>query len=94
MEKCIAECLKKQTRKHDEELNVIKQSQMATHNLLTDHNPTRVLNYKSAEHYKAMTKASNIIFHGKPENWPAFEDHLVKEAENPTIVWSKDILSF
>jgi hypothetical protein len=41
-----------------------------------------------------MTKASDTFFDGKPENWPMFEDHLIKEAENPTIGWSKEIIGF
>jgi hypothetical protein len=41
-----------------------------------------------------MTKAIDIIFDGKPENWQAFEYHLVKESGNPTISWSNTILGF
>jgi hypothetical protein len=58
---------------------------MATKNLFTQKSPTMVHNYKVAEHYKSMTKACDILFDGKPENWSMFEDHLIKEAENPTI---------
>jgi hypothetical protein len=50
--------------------------------------------YKVAEHFKSTTKASETRFDGKPENWPTFENHLIREAENPTIGWSKDILGF
>jgi hypothetical protein len=39
-----------------------------------------------------MTKESDILFDGNAKNWKAFEDHLTKEAANPTIGWSKDIL--
>jgi hypothetical protein len=39
-----------------------------------------------------MTKASETLFDGKPEKWPTFENHFIREAENPTIGWSKDIL--
>jgi hypothetical protein len=78
MEKCITEGLAEQNRKHNEELNMLKQSQVATNNLSTSHNSTRFLSYNSAEQYKNMTKANNVIFDGKPKNWQRhsqFPDH-------------------
>jgi hypothetical protein len=85
-EKCIVEHLDEQTRKHNEELNAMKRSQMETNNLFTS--------YNMVEHCKSVTKASDILFDGQTKNWPVFEDHLVKEAENPTIGWNKDIIGF
>jgi hypothetical protein len=41
-----------------------------------------------------MMKPSETLFDGKPENWPTFEDHIMKEAENQTIGWSTYILIF
>jgi hypothetical protein len=41
-----------------------------------------------------MTKASEALFDGKPENGPTFENHLIRVPENLTIGWSKDILGF
>jgi hypothetical protein len=66
-EKDMEERLAKQTRKHEEELNVFKQTQMVTNNLFTHKNPV-VNNYKVAEYYKSMTKACDILFDRKPEN--------------------------
>jgi hypothetical protein len=34
------------------------------------------------------------LFNGTPENWPAFQHHLVTEAENPTISWNQDITNY
>jgi hypothetical protein len=42
----------------------------------------------------AMTKPSDTLFDGTPENWPAFEHHLLTEAKNPTISWNQDITDF
>jgi hypothetical protein len=64
VEKRITECLSEQTRKLDEDLKVLKQSQEATNNMFTTHNPSRVISYKAAEHYKNMTKASDTLFDG------------------------------
>jgi hypothetical protein len=41
-----------------------------------------------------MTKASDILFDGTPENYPIFEHHLLTEAENPTITRSHNITHF
>jgi hypothetical protein len=38
-----------------------------------------------------MTKPSEILFDGKPENWPKFEHHLLTETENPTISWNQEL---
>jgi hypothetical protein len=94
VKKHITEHLAEQTRKDDEYLKGLTQSQSATNNMFTNNNPTRVISYKAAEHYKHMTKASDVLFDGKLENWQTFEDHLTKEAANPTMSWSKYILGF
>jgi hypothetical protein len=41
-----------------------------------------------------MTKPSDTLFDGTPENWPAFEHHLLTEAKNPTISWNQDITNY
>jgi hypothetical protein len=41
-----------------------------------------------------MTKPSDTLFNGTPENWSAFEPHLLSEAENPTISWNQDITNY
>jgi hypothetical protein len=33
-------------------------------------------------------------YNGTPENWPAFEHHLLTEAENPTISWPHEITNY
>jgi hypothetical protein len=93
VEKRITECLAEQTRKHDEDLKALKQSQAAATTMFA--NPSRVISYKVAENYKNMTKASdNVLFDVNADNSQAFEDHLTKEAASPTIGWSKYILGF
>jgi hypothetical protein len=41
-----------------------------------------------------MTKPSETLFDRTPENWLAFEHHLLTEAENPTISWNQDISNY
>jgi hypothetical protein len=66
---------------------------MATDNLFINKSTPLVHAYKVAEHFKSTTKAIDTLFDGKPEKWPTFEDHLIREAQNPTIGWSKDTLT-
>jgi hypothetical protein len=49
---------------------------------------------RSTAHFSAMTKPSYTLFDGTPENWSAFEHHLLTEAENPTISWNQDITNY
>jgi chemotaxis protein histidine kinase CheA len=94
VEKRITEHLAEQTSKYDEDLEALKQSQAAMDNMFTNPTPTRIISYKAAYHYNNMTKASDVLFDGKPKKRQVFEDHLTKEASNPIIGWSKYILSF
>jgi hypothetical protein len=41
-----------------------------------------------------MTKSSKILYDRKPENWPELKNHLLNEAENPTIGWNQELLNF
>jgi hypothetical protein len=41
-----------------------------------------------------MTKTSEILFDGTPENWLEFEHHLLTEDENPTIRWNQELTNF
>jgi hypothetical protein len=41
-----------------------------------------------------MTKPSDTLFDGTPENLPAIEHHLLTEAENPTTSWNQDITNY
>jgi hypothetical protein len=53
------------------------------------------MNYhRMAAHFTAMTKPSETLFDGTPENWPESEHHLLPEAENPTIRWNQEITNF
>jgi hypothetical protein len=45
-------------------------------------------------HFTAITKPCENLFDGTPENWPAFEHHLLKEGENPTMRWNQEITNF
>jgi hypothetical protein len=47
-----------------------------------------------AAHFASMTKPSDTLFDGTPENWPAFEHHILTEAENPTTRWNQEITNF
>jgi hypothetical protein len=50
--------------------------------------------HRTTAHFNAMTKPSETIFDGTPDNWPAFEHHLLTEAEKPTISWTQDITNY
>jgi hypothetical protein len=65
-------------------------------NIVTTKNtPAQTMNdHRSTSHFNAMTKPSNTLFDGTPENWTAFEHHLLTEAENPTISWNQDITNY
>jgi hypothetical protein len=81
--------LREQEEKHPMEIEAMKRANMDTQNLLaTKTTPAQTMNYhRTAAHFTAMTKPSDTLFDGTPENWPAFEHHLLKEAENPTTRW-------
>jgi hypothetical protein len=40
--------------------------------------------HRSTAHFNAMTKPSDTLLYGTPENWHAFEHHLLTEAAHPT----------
>jgi hypothetical protein len=50
--------------------------------------------HRSTAHFNAMTKPLDTLFDGTPDNWPAFEHHLLTEAKNPTISWNQDITNY
>jgi hypothetical protein len=88
--------LSEQAEKHAMEIAAIKQTNMDTQNLITTKTtPTPTINdHRALAHFIVMTKPSEIIFDGKPENWPEFEHHLLTETENPTIAWNQELLNF
>jgi hypothetical protein len=88
--------LKEQGEKHVMEIVAMKRANLDTHNILTTKTtPAQTMNeHRSTDHFNAMTKPSETLFDGTPENWPAFENHLLTEAENPTISCNQDITNY
>jgi hypothetical protein len=74
--------LKEQGDKHPMEIAAMKRANLDTQNLLTTKTtPAQTMNdNRSTAHFDAMTKPSDTLFNGTPENWPAFEHHLLTEA--------------
>jgi hypothetical protein len=87
---------KEQEEKHTMEIAALKRANLDTQNLLTiKTTPAQTMSdHRSTAHFNAMTRPSDTLFDGKPENWPAFEHHLLTEAENPTISWNQDITNY
>jgi hypothetical protein len=88
--------LKEQGEKHAMEIVAMQRANLDTNNLLTTKTtPAQTMNnHRSTAHFNAMTKPSETLFDRTPENWPAFEHHLLTEAENPTISWNQDITNY
>jgi hypothetical protein len=78
------------------EIAAMKRAYMDTQNLLTTNTiPKQKMNdHRFSAHFTAMTKPSEILFDGTPDNWPEFEHHLLTEAENRTIRWNQEITNF
>jgi hypothetical protein len=87
---------KEQEEKHTMEIAALKRANLDTQNLLTTKTtPTQTMSdHRSTAHFNAMNKPSDTLFDGTPENWPAFEHHLLTKAENPTISWNQDITNY
>jgi hypothetical protein len=66
--------LREQEEKHAMEIAAMKLSNMDTQHLLTMKKapPQTMNNHRTSAHVTAMTKLSDILFDGKPENWPEF----------------------
>jgi hypothetical protein len=78
------------------EITAMKRANLDTQNILTTKTtPAQTMNdHRSTAHFNAMAKPSETLFDGTPDNWPAFEHHLLTEAENPTISWNQDITNY
>jgi hypothetical protein len=78
------------------EIAAMKRANLDTQNLLTTKTThAQTMNdHRTTVHFNATTKPSEKLFDGTPENWPAFEHHLLTEAENPTISWNQDITNY
>jgi hypothetical protein len=87
---------KEQGEKHTMEIAALKRANLDTQNLLTTKTtPAQTMSdHISTAHFNAMTKPTDTLFDGTPENWPAFEHHLLTEADNPTISWNQDITNY
>jgi hypothetical protein len=84
---------KEQGEKHTMEIAALKRANLDTQNILTTKTtPAQTMSdHRSTAHFNAMTKPSDTLFDGTPENWPALEHHLLTEAETSTISWNQDI---
>jgi hypothetical protein len=87
---------KEQGEKHAMEIAAMKRANLDTQNILATKTTLAqtMSDHRSAAHFNAMTKPSDTLFDGTPENWPAFEHHLLTKAENPTISWNQDITNY
>jgi hypothetical protein len=88
--------LREQGEKHAIKIAAMKRANLDTQNLLTTKTtPAQTMNdHRTTSHFNAMNKHSETLFDGKPENWPAFEHHLLTKPENPTISWKQDITNY
>jgi hypothetical protein len=90
--------LKQQEEKHAKEIADNRQANRDTHDLLTTKAiPPQIItlnDHRITAHYNKMKKSSYTLFDGTPENWPIFDNHLLTEAENPTISWKQHITHF
>jgi hypothetical protein len=88
--------LREQGKKHAMEIAAMKRAKLETQNRLTTKTtPSQKMNdHSTTDHFNAMTTPSEIIFDRTPENWPTFEQHLLTEAENPTISCNQDITNY
>jgi hypothetical protein len=79
--------LREQGEKHAMEIAAMKRANFDTQNILTTKTtPAQTMNdHRTTTYFNAMTKPSETLLDGTPDNWPAFEHHLLTEAENPTI---------
>jgi hypothetical protein len=76
----------------------MKQANRDTHDLFTTKTTTpqniTINDHRITAYFNTMTKASDTLFVGTPENWPIFEHHLLTDAVNPTITWNHNITHF
>jgi hypothetical protein len=88
--------LKEQGEKHAMEISAMKRANLDTQNLITTKTTPeqKMNNHRSTAHFNTMTKPSDTLFDGTPDNWPAFEHHLLTKAKNSTISWNQDISNY
>jgi hypothetical protein len=90
--------LKEQEERHAKKIADMRQVSRDTHNMFTTKTiPPQTItmnDHRITAHFNTMTKASDKLFDGTPDNWPIFQHHLLTEAENPTIAWNQHITHF
>jgi hypothetical protein len=88
--------LREQGEKHAMEIAAMKRANVDTQNILTTNTtPDQTMNdHRITAHFTAMTEPPETLFVGTPDNWMAFEQHLLTEAENPTIGWNHEITNY
>jgi hypothetical protein len=74
--------LREQGEKHAMEITAMKRANLDTKDLLAAKTtPDQKMNdHRTTAHFTAMTAPSETLFDGTPENWSAFEHHLLTEA--------------
>jgi hypothetical protein len=88
--------LREQGEKHAMEIAAMKRANLDTQNVLTTKTMSaQTMNdHRTTGRFTAITKPSETLFNWTPENWPAFEHHLLKEGETPTIRWNQEITNY
>jgi hypothetical protein len=88
--------LREQGERHAMEIAAMRRSNLDIQNILTTKTMlAKTMNYhRTTAHFTAITKPSETLFDGKPENLPAFEHHLLTEAGKPTIRWNQEITNY
>jgi hypothetical protein len=90
--------MKQQEERHAKEIADMRQANRDAHDLFTTKTtpPQNITinDHHITAHFNTMTKASDTLFDGTPENWPTFEHHLLTESENPTITCNHHITQF
>jgi hypothetical protein len=82
-DKGMKQQMAEQSIKQAAKLKALKKAQMALRSLLTHKNMSLPLlqDYIISTYFTPMTKPSEILFDGKPENWPTFINHLKSETQ-------------
>jgi hypothetical protein len=77
--------LKEQEEKHTMEIAALKRANLDTQNLLTTKTtPAQTMSdHISTAHFNAMTKPSDTLFDGTPENWPSSTIYSPKPRTQP-----------
>jgi hypothetical protein len=79
--------LKQQEERHAKEIADMRQANRDAHDLFTTKTtPPQTItmnDHRITTHFNTMTKASDTLFDGTPDNWPIFEHHLFNRSRKP-----------